>query len=129
MAVLAGFTATLLLGGAMTLDGRLEVGLYSVLVFMTQRPLWPLTALGETLDQYQRAMASTRRIFDLLEVRPKMKRGQAALPAPVRGDLRLESVTFGYGDGPDVLSGVDLHVPAGETHAIVGQTGSGKSTL
>lgn len=129
MAVLAGFTATLLLGGAMALDGRLEVGLYSVLIFMTQRLLWPLTALGETLDQYQRAMASTRRIFDLLEVRPRMKRGQRALPTPIQGDLRLESVTFGYGDGPDVLSGIDLHVPAGETHAIVGQTGSGKSTL
>ncbi len=129
MAVLAGFTATLLLGGRMTLEGSLELGLYSVLVFMTQRLLWPLTSLGETLDLYQRAMASTRRILDLLEVRPTMQPGAAELAAPPRGELRLEGVRFGYGDGPDVLGGIDLHIPAGETHAIVGQTGSGKSTL
>ncbi len=129
MAVLAGFTATLLLGGRMTLEGSLELGLYSVLVCLTQRLLWPLTSLGETLDLYQRAMASTRRILDLLEVRPTMQPGAAELAAPPRGELRLEGVRFGYGDGPDVLGGIDLHIPAGETHAIVGQTGSGKSTL
>ena len=69
MAILAGFTSTLLLGGWFVLQGQLEVGLYTVLVFMTQRLLWPLTDLGETLDLYQRAMASTRRIFSLLEER------------------------------------------------------------
>ncbi len=129
MAILAGFTATLLLGGRMVLDGSLEVGLYSVLVFMTQRLLWPLTDLGETLDLYQRAMASTRRIFGLLAVEPALVPGTRDLDAPVRGDLRLEGVRFGYGDGPDVLRGLDLHVPAGRTHAVVGATGAGKSTL
>ncbi|MDP9395793.1 MAG: ABC transporter ATP-binding protein/permease [Actinomycetota bacterium] len=129
MAILVGFTATLLLGGKLVLDGSLEVGLYSVLVFMTQRLLWPLTDLGETLDLYQRAMASTRRILDLLAVRPTMTPGTSDLPAPVHGDLRLDGVRFGYGDGRDVLRGVDLAVPVGETHAIVGSTGAGKSTL
>jgi ATP-binding cassette subfamily B protein len=129
MAVLAGFTASLLVGGRMVLDGTLEVGLYSVLVFMTQRLLWPLTDLGETLDLYQRAMASTRRIFGLLEVEPGMRPGAKALPSPVRGAVDLDGVHFGYGDGPDVLAGIDLHVPAGQTHAIVGATGAGKSTL
>jgi ATP-binding cassette, subfamily B, bacterial len=129
MAILAGFTATLLIGGRLVLDGTLQVGIYSVLVFMTQRLLWPLTDLGETLDLYQRGMASTRRILDLLEVRPTMAPGTAALREPVRGEVRLEGVRFGYGDGPDVLDGIDIHVPAGATHAVVGATGAGKSTL
>ena len=63
MAILAGFTCTLLLGGWATLRGDLEVGLYSVLVFMTQRLLWPLTAVAEVLDLYQRGRASARRIL------------------------------------------------------------------
>ncbi|RJK96078.1 ABC transporter ATP-binding protein [Vallicoccus soli] len=129
MAILVGFTATLLLGGKLVLDGDLEVGLYSVLVYMTQRLLWPLTELGATLDLYQRAMASTRRIFGLLAVEPAIRPGTRELAAPVRGELRMQGVRFGYGDGPDVLRGLDLHVPAGETHAVVGATGAGKSTL
>ena len=129
MAILAGFTCTLLLGGRMVIDGSLEVGLYSVLVYMTQRLLWPLTRVGETLDLYQRAMASTTRILDLLAVRPTMAEGAGVLPEPVLGDVRLESVRFGYGDAPDVLEGLDLHVPAGQTHAVVGATGAGKSTV
>ncbi|MBW3574715.1 MAG: ABC transporter ATP-binding protein/permease [Actinobacteria bacterium] len=129
MAILAGFTCTLLIGGALVLDGTLEVGIYSVLVFMTQRLLWPLTDLGETLDLYQRGMASTRRILDLLAVRPTMVAGTAELAEPVRGELTFAGVSFGYADGPDVLAGIDLHVPAGATHAVVGATGAGKSTL
>lgn len=129
MAILVGFTATLLVGGRLVLDGSIEVGIYSVLVFMTQRLLWPLTRLGETLDLYQRGMASTRRILDLLAVRPVMVPGHEALPEPVRGDVRLEGVHFGYGGGPDVLAGIDLHVPAGGIHAVVGSTGAGKSSL
>jgi ATP-binding cassette subfamily B protein len=129
MAILAGFTSTLLLGGWFVIEGRIEVGLYTVLVFMTQRLLWPLTDLGETLDLYQRAMASTRRIFALLEERGHQAPGHATLAAPVRGRLELRGVRFGYADGPDVLRGLDLVVPAGETHAVVGATGAGKSSL
>ena len=129
MAILAGFTFTLLLGGRMVITGALEVGVYSVLVYMTQRLLWPLTRLGETLDLYQRAMASTTRILDLLAVRPTMADGRRTLPEPVQGDVRFDSVRFGYGAGPDVLEDLDLHVPAGQTHAVVGATGAGKSTL
>lgn len=129
MLILAGFSCTLVVGGLMVLQGRLEVGLYSVLVFMTQRLLWPMTSLGDTLDQYQRAMASTERILGLLDLRPTMREGTRELPRPLSGELRLEGVSFGYGEGPDVLSGIDLWVPAGQTHAIVGATGAGKSTL
>ena len=83
MAILAGFTMTLLVGGREVLNGDLDVGLYSSLVYMTQRLLWPLTRLGETLDLYQRAMASCRRIFGLLEVEPvDPTRHAASSPSP-----------------------------------------------
>ena len=129
MAILAGFTMTLLVGGKMTIDGDLAVGFFSVLVFMTQRLLWPLTRLGETFDLYQRAMASTRRILDLLAVERTITPGRAALPRPVAGAVRFADVRFAYADGAPVLRGLDLDIPAGETHAVVGVTGAGKSTL
>lgn len=129
MVILSGFTCTLVIGGWMALNGRLEVGMYSVLVFMTQRLLWPMTRLGETLDLYQRAMASTRRIFKLMDQQPMMSPGSKQLADPVRGEIELDAVRFGYGEAGDVVKGISLRVPAGETHAIVGATGSGKSTL
>ena len=129
MAILAGFTCTLLIGGRAALDGNLEVGIYSVLVFMTQRLLWPLTRLGQTLDLYQRAMASTRRVLDLLDTKPGILPGTRTLARPVRGEVRFDDVRFAYGDGSEVLYGLDIHIPAGETHAIVGATGAGKSTI
>ncbi len=130
MAILAGFTLTLVVGGRMALEGDLEVGLFSVLVYMTQRLLWPLTRLGETFDLYQRAMASSRRIFGLLEVAPAIRPGTTDLPTPVEGAVRFEGVRFRYATSPrDVLHDLDLDIPAGETHAIVGATGSGKSTV
>jgi ATP-binding cassette subfamily B protein len=129
MAILAGFTMTLVVGGRAALRGDLDVGLYSVLVYMTQRLLWPLTELGETLDLYQRAMASCRRIFGLLESEPTILPGTVTLPEPVRGAVRFDGVRFSYRPDAEVLKGLDLDVPAGETHAIVGATGSGKSTV
>ncbi len=129
IAILAGFTATLLVGGLSVLDGGLEVGLYSVLVFMTQRLLWPLTDVATVLDLYQRGRASTARILALLAVPVEVDEGDHELAEPVRGHLEFRCVRAGYGEGPDVLHDVDLVVPAGETHALVGPTGAGKSTL
>ncbi len=128
MAILVGFTATLIIGGWMTLEGRLEVGSYSVMVYITQRLLWPLTRLGETFDLYQRAMASARRLLDLLDAKPALLPGQRTLEKP-QGIVRFDDVHFAYGDGAEVLRGVSLDIQAGETHAVVGATGSGKSTL
>jgi ATP-binding cassette subfamily B protein len=130
MAVLAGFTMTLLVGGRSALNGHLALGLFSMLVYMTQRLLWPLTDLGETLDLYQRAMASCRRIFGLLRAEPQIVAGTRTLPTPVRGAVRFDDVHFAYDSSPaPVLRGLTIDVPAGETHAIVGATGSGKSTV
>lgn len=129
MVILSGFTCTLLIGGKMALDGVLTVGVYSVLVFMTQRLLWPLTSLGDTLDQYQRAMASSNRAFDLLDVKPSLIPGTHDLPQPVRGEIALNHVDFRYHPEVPILKDISMQIPAGETHAIVGSTGSGKSTL
>jgi ATP-binding cassette subfamily B protein len=129
MAILAGFTMTLVVGGRAALRGDLAIGQFSVLVYMTQRLLWPLTRLGETFDLYQRAMASCRRIFGLLEIEPSIRPGAQTLPAPVQGAVRFEGVRFSYGEGGEVLRGLDLDIGAGETHAIVGSTGAGKSTV
>jgi ATP-binding cassette subfamily B protein len=104
------------------------VGVYSVLVFMTQRLLWPLTSLGETLDQFQRAMASTRRIFGLLDTEPKMIEGDNAQPV-ANTTIEFEGVSFSYDGAAPTISELDIVVSEGETHAIVGSTGSGKSTL
>jgi ATP-binding cassette, subfamily B, bacterial len=141
LAILAGFSAILVLGGLQALEGNLDAGVYTVMVFIVQRLLWPLTRLGETLDLYQRAMASTRRILDLLDEEVGLVDGTQPLPI-VAGDLRLEDVRFAYrrvragtrdatGDPltAQVLRGVSFEVPAGQTHAIVGSTGAGKSTL
>ena len=128
--ILAGFVAILLLGGLEAVAGRLSVGTYSVLVFLTQRLLWPLTRLGETLDQYQRAMASTRRVMSVLDTPIAIRSGDRALPlAQVRGQVDFEQVGFHYYPSKPLLANLSLHVPAGQTIAIVGATGSGKSTL
>ncbi len=126
--ILAGFLATLIYGGFRTLDGTLEVAAFSVLVFLTQRLLWPLTRLGETLDLYQRAMASTQRIFDLLDTARTVVSGHVPLSNP-KGAVEFEAVSFSYRTGPQVLTGIELSIPAGSTVAVVGATGSGKTTL
>ncbi|MDB9529843.1 ABC transporter ATP-binding protein [Oscillatoria sp. CS-180] len=128
--ILIGFTATLIGGGFMAVEGRLAVGTYSVLVFLTQRLLWPLTRLGNTLDQYQRAMASTHRVMDLLDTPITLQPGQRRLPVSnVRGKVAFEDVTFAYSSHTPVVEHLTLKIPPGNTVAVVGATGSGKSTL
>lgn len=130
MVIVVGFTATLLVGGWMTLGGTMAVGTYSVLVFLTQRLLWPLTRLGTTFDLYQRAMASTERVLDVLDTPVQITDGPVALPAErTTGRLHFDRVDFAYPGRERTLHGVELEVPAGRTVAIVGSTGSGKTTL
>jgi ATP-binding cassette subfamily B protein len=130
IAILVGFTATLVWGGFLVLDGSLNVGLYSVMVFLTQRLLWPLTSLGQTFDLYQRAMASTKRIFTVLDTEPRLRDGVAPFVAGgARGDIEFDGIRFGYVPGYPVLQDVSVKIPAGQTTAFVGATGSGKTTV
>jgi ATP-binding cassette subfamily B protein len=129
-AVLFAFLAILVVGGLQAWQGTIAVGTYSFLVFITQRLLWPLTTLGRTLDDYQRAMASTRRVLDLLDTPIAIPGGSLPLPLrQVRGEIRFEAVGFAYAGRDPLLTDFDLTVPAGSTVGIVGSTGSGKSTI
>ena len=129
MAILAGFTATLVYGGWLTLHGELAVGAYSVLVFLTQRLLWPLTGLADVADMYQRSMSAIDRAMNLLNTPINITYEGAHLATQkVRGELRFEEVRFSYGDIV-TLKNINLTIPAGKTIAFVGSTGSGKSTL
>ncbi|MEC9232907.1 MAG: ABC transporter ATP-binding protein, partial [Planctomycetota bacterium] len=128
--IMCGFMVTLLYGGWLALEGTLAVGAFALLVFLTQRLLWPFTRVGSILDLYQRAMASTRRIFELLDVRPGIVDGSRELPLEsVRGSVTFENVHFAYDPKAPVLRGLDLECPTGATTAIVGSTGAGKSTV
>ena len=130
LVILAGFTAILLYGGVQAASETLAVGTYSVLVFLTQRLLWPLTRLGQTFDLYQRAMASITRVMDLLDTPIAIHSGDIALPlSAIKGEVSLNNITFAYNEREPVIKNLDLHIPAGQTIAIVGATGSGKSTL
>jgi ATP-binding cassette subfamily B protein len=129
-AILFAFLAILVIGGLQAWRGAIAVGTYSFLVFITQRLLWPLTTLGRTLDDYQRAMASTGRVLDLLDTPITIAGGNRHLPPEqVRGEIRFEDVSFAYRGRDPLLQQLSLTIPAGHTLGIVGSTGSGKSTL
>lgn len=130
MAILAGFLATLILGGRMAVNGDLAVGSYGVLVFLTQRLLWPLTRLAETVDLYQRAKASTQRVLTLLSTPIHAPQGVERLPKErVNGEIEFVDVAFGYKGRTPLFEHLSLKLPAGSTTGLVGATGSGKSTF
>ncbi len=128
MAILAGFLATFVYGGKLVLDGSLREGFYAVLVFLTQRLLWPLTRLAETVDLYQRAMASTRRVLGLL-AEPQPARGALAALPRLAGAIEFDGVRFEYADARPAVRDFALSIAAGTTVALVGATGAGKSTV
>ena len=128
MAILFAFTANMLVGGWLALEGSLSIGAYSIIVFITQRLLWPLTRLGQTFDLYQRAMASTDRVLNLLDTPVGLVEGDIELK-DTKGEINFDSIEFSYPERESVLSGVSLNIRAGETIGLVGSTGSGKTTL
>ncbi len=143
MAILAGFVATLVNGGLMTYEQKISVGTFGILVFLTQRLLWPLTSIADITDLYQRARASTARVLELLAATglpSSTGSHKNVLSTPpedlvrdrqfLRGDLIFSQVHFSYPSRPQkVLEQLNLHIPAQKTIGIVGTTGSGKSTI
>jgi ATP-binding cassette, subfamily B, bacterial len=125
-----GSLLVLLYGGWLVIDGRLEIG--SIIAFNSYIVLLqvPFRFLGFFLILGQRARASAERIFEVLDEAPEIvdPDDPVDLPDP-EGHLELRDVHFGYGSGPDVLKGVSLRIDPGETVALVGATGSGKSTV
>jgi ATP-binding cassette subfamily B protein len=128
MAILFAFSANMLVGGWMALDGELDVGAYAILVFITQRLLWPLTRLGQTFDLYQRAMASTTRVLDLVDTKIGIIEGDGIL-TDIQGKIAFKDIKFTYPGRESVLNDINFEVKAGTTVGLVGSTGSGKTTL
>ncbi|MCB9303740.1 MAG: ABC transporter ATP-binding protein [Lewinellaceae bacterium] len=127
-----GFAATLLIGAYWVIyqPGRFSLGQLAFFAMMTQRLLWPVTRLGVVFDEYERARASARRIFGLIDTPRQIVDPETPHELPVvAGNLHLQDVTFAYQPGQPVLRQLNLHVEAGQAIGIAGPTGGGKTTL
>ncbi len=130
MGVLAGFLGTILIGSHMALNGTLAVGSYSVLVFLTQRFLWPFTSLSVLLDDFERSMASSDRIFELKNTRIIVKDHSDAVEIKnLKSDIIFKNIRFSYNEKEPILENFNMHIPFGSSIGIVGDTGSGKTTI
>ncbi|WP_426595204.1 ABC transporter ATP-binding protein [Cellulomonas sp. McL0617] len=123
-------SAVLLVGGLRAIDGQLAVGVLVASVLYARRFFSPLSQIGMFYNSFQSATAALEKLADLLAEEPTVPEPAhpVRLPRP-RGDVRFDGVEFGYGSGPTVLPRVDLHLPAGQSVALVGETGAGKSTV
>jgi ATP-binding cassette, subfamily B, bacterial len=130
MGIALGFAAIIVLGGWMVMQGRLTAGELVLFSMMIQRMLWPMTRLGQTFDEYQRAKASATRVFGLLDTPTRVKDPDKPLDMDrARGEVEFQDVHFRYRDREPVLNGLSLHIKPGEMVGIAGTTGAGKSTL
>jgi ABC-type multidrug transport system fused ATPase/permease subunit len=124
-------TAVILIyGGNQVLDGAVTIGVLASFVFYLQSFFDPIQQLSQLYTTYQAGMAALDKIFDLLDEKPDIADAPDAFDLPaLRGEIRFEDVTFGYNGGAPALENVSLDVPPGQTVALVGATGAGKSTL
>ncbi len=118
------------IGGLRVLDGELDPGALVAIILYVQQFFDPVRELTTRLDSVQDATAAGGRILEVLDTEPSIVDAPDAVDLPdVRGHLRLDDVAFRYGDGPEVLHGVDLDVPPGTSLALVGETGAGKTSI
>ena len=132
MAIVLGFAGVLLVGSHWVLEKQpwLTVGQLVLFAMMTERLLWPLVRLGQVLDEFERARASARRTFGLLDTPSAIR--EAARPERLeraKGEIALEHVTFAYARGDRILDDLSFRIAPGETIGVAGPTGAGKSTL
>jgi len=126
----ASFAIVIIVGGFQVLDGVMTIGILMSFLMYVQRFFDPILELSMQYTELQRAMASGARTFELLDVRPEIQdRPDAIDLPPIKGEIQFQNVSFGYEPEKDVLHDINLTVRPGETVAIVGQTGSGKSSL
>ncbi len=124
VAVVAG------LGGWLTVKGIVSIGLIATFITYSRRFAQPLRQLGDLYNQVQAALAGAERIFEVLDTDPDLTDVDHAVElADVKGDVSFENVDFAYVEDVPVLKDVSLHAPAGETIALVGPTGAGKTTI
>jgi ATP-binding cassette subfamily B protein len=122
--------AILLYGGNQVLDGNTSMGVLVSFVFYLQSFFDPIQSLSQLYTTYQAGMAALDKIFELLDEEPEIRDGPDAVELPrLRGAIEFDEVTFAYGEGEPALREVSLSVPPGQTVALVGATGAGKSTL
>lgn len=129
MAVMCGFLSALIYGGILTLEGHIQVASYSILIFLSQRLLWPLTYLAQVTDMYQRSMASINRVMGLLSAPIQIQGGSVDLTEVCKGELEFNAVDFTYQEREQLFKQLSFKIAAGENIAFVGSTGSGKSTV
>ena len=131
MLPLLGIATVLWLGGRSVIAGDLSVGSFVAFNAYVVMLVWPLRVLGQRVTTVQKALAASGRILEVLEAEPRLRepRHPVELERPLRGDVRLDAVRFGHDGDRAVLDGLDLHVAPGESLALVGATGSGKSTV
>jgi ATP-binding cassette subfamily B protein len=123
-AVVLGF------GGYLVFDGSLTIGTLFAFVGYLANFFDPVQVLSQLYNTFLAAVAALDKIIDVLEEEPEIDDRPEATPlGRIGGRVAFEHVRFGYGDGPDVVHGLDLDVPAGTTVALVGHTGAGKSTI
>ncbi|MEO8734957.1 MAG: ABC transporter ATP-binding protein [Edaphobacter sp.] len=120
---------TLLVGGHEVVSHRISVGQFTAFIVYMVQLTWPMIAVGWVVNLFQRGTASVVRIDELLKQEPSISDDPAAADIPITGDIELRNLTFAYPNAPPVLHNINLHIPAGTSLAIVGPTGSGKSTL
>ena len=128
---LLGIAAVLWFGGRQVISGGLSLGSFVAFNAYVVMLVWPLRVLGQRVSTLQKALAASARIAEVLEIEPQLREQRHArkLERRVRGDVRLENVRFGHAGDRPVLDGLDLDLAAGDSVALVGATGSGKSTV